>query len=481
MRTASTVAWQPLREQLRGDLVLPADDTYETARQAQIAEYDRIRPAAVAFCRSADDIRHCLRFAADNGIDVTARSGRHNFAGWSTGEGLIVDTSWLDHVAVTTDTVVIGAGAPAVEVVTALKPHGRQVVTGICPTVGMGGYVLGGGIGWQTRSYGPASDRLVAATVVTAAGDVVRASETEHPDLFWALRGGGGGNFGIVVDLEVRPIAVPRFTNFTLSWGWDHALDLLEHWQAWTTTGPRLLSSEIGALLVDAAPEAVPAVFMHGAYLGSQAEADAALDVLCHAAGAEPQLRVATELPYDQAMYQLYRCEGMSSRQRRRVGDNPEAVLPRQPFQRERHRLFTRPMDRAALASAIEAFDADRTAGQFRYFALMSLGGAANDVAPTATAYVHRDAEFLAKYALGGQDPTADYGADFATAAQQWVDRGFAVLDPLSNGHSYVNYPDPALADWQWSYYGENHRRLTEVKKTYDPTGVFRFAQSVGG
>ncbi|HUQ54783.1 FAD-binding oxidoreductase [Lentzea sp.] len=473
----STAAWEALRGRLSGELTRPADAGYDTARQLQIVEYDRVRPDAIAFCASTADVQACLTFAAEQGISVAPRSGRHNFAGWSTTEGLVVDTSRIDHVRGGGATVGLGPGALAVEVVAALHQHGQQVVTGICPTVCMGGYLLGGGIGWQTRSSGPASDHVVSVDLVTADGQAVRASADENADLFWALRGGGGGNFGIVTGFEVRPVSVPSMTNFTLSWSWEHALDLLERWQHWSSAGSRPLSSEIGALLVDAAPGAEPAVFMHGAYLGSQAEADAALDELCQVAA--PQLRLVGELPYEQAMYQLYRVEGMSPRQRRRAGDNPEAALPRQPFQRERHRLFTEPMGRHSLGEALEVFEQNRRAGQFRYFALMSLGGAANDVSSTETAYVHRDAQFLGKFALGGQNPDFDYDEEYVRAAEEWVGAGFSVLDPLSNGHSYVNYPDPALRDWQWSYYGENHARLAEVKKAWDPAGLFSFPQGV--
>ncbi|KPI19092.1 FAD linked oxidase domain-containing protein [Actinobacteria bacterium OK074] len=470
--------WERLRTDLAGEVVLPGDSGYGTARQLQIAEFDAVRPAGVAYCETVTDIQTCLSFGRAHELHVTPRAGGHNFAGWSTTEGMVVDVSRMDGVGLTDRTVHLAPGAQAVDVLLELAAHDRQIITGVCPTVCPAGYVTGGGIGWQTRSHGVAADRLVGAQLVLADGRLVRCSADEEPDLFWALRGGGGGNFGIVVDLEVLPTRVPRIVNFTAVWAWEHALDVLEQWQHWMAHGPAGLSSEIGAVLPDAAPGAVPFVMMHGGYAGPAEEFDALLAELCRAAGARPVSVEAEELPYADAMLKLYRCEGLTPAQRRRAGSNPEAQLPRQGFLRERHRLFAAPMTRTLVEGALAVFDGDRRAGQFRYFALTALGGAANQVDPAETAYVHRDALFLVKFTLIGEN--AAPGAAETAAAERWTDLGFDLIDPHSNGHSYLNYPDPVLSDWKWAYYGENYERLVEVKKTYDPTDFFTHPQSIG-
>ncbi|WP_431926079.1 FAD-binding oxidoreductase [Micromonospora wenchangensis] len=469
--------WAGLADRLSGRLVRPTDAGYDLARQLQIAEFDRVRPAAVAYCRTVDDVRACLAVADGTGVHLAIRSGGHNFAGWSTTDGLVVDLSRMDGVAFADGLVRLGPGAQAVDVLDRLGPHGPQIATGVCPTVCPAGFVTGGGLGFQTRRFGTAADRLVSARVVLADGSVVDCSTEREADLFWALRGGGGGNFGVVVELAVRPTHVPRMTLFTAVWGWDAALDVLDAWQHWADAAPDELSTEIGAVLPDAADGAVPTVMMHGAYLGERAGYQRALAELCAASGADPVHSTADELPYDRAMLRLYQCEGTSPQQRRRVGTTPEAMLPRQGFLRERHRTFAAPMDRAVVQDALRVFDTPRRAGQFRYLAFAALGGAANAVGRTETAYVHRDARLLAKFTLIGANEQPDEPE--LAAAQDWVDRGFAVLDPPSTGHSYVNYPDPALADWKWAYYGENYARLAEVKKAYDPAGRFSFAQSI--
>jgi len=470
--------WETLRTSLAGEVVLPADDRYATARQLQIAEFDAVRPAAVAYCETAADVRTCLLFGQANGLPVIARSGGHHFAGWSTGSGLVVDLSRLNSVGVLADTVHIGPGAQAVDVLLELAAHDRQIISGLCPTVCPAGFISGGGIGWQTRTHGVASDRLVSAEVVLADGRLVRCSADEEPDLFWALRGGGGGQFGVVVDLEVLPIRVPRLVNFTIVWDWEHALDVLANWQRWLADGPLELASEAGVLLPDAAAEAVPTVMAFGAFAGSRERFDAALAELSQAIGSPPLLVEAEELPYAEAMVKFYRCESLTPAQRRRTGTTPEAQLPRQGWLRERHRVFSAPLTRDLLGQCLEMLDRDRLPGQMRYFALLALGGAANEIGPTETAYVHRDAQFVAKFMAVSQQPR--YAAADAAAGERWSARGFALIDPHSNGHSYVNYADPELTDWKWSYYGENYERLVEVKKTYDPTAVFEHPQSIG-
>ncbi|MFD5829634.1 FAD-binding oxidoreductase [Lentzea sp. NPDC060358] len=473
------VRWEALASRLSGGLVLPGAEDYDSARQLQLAEFDSVRPGAVARCETEDDVVACLEFARAHDVHLVPRSGRHSFAGWSTTEGLVVDLSALDHVAVRGDVVHVGPGAQSVDVLESLEPHGVAVATGICPTVCAGGYLSGGGIGFQARKHGVASDRMVSARVVLADGRVVDCSAEEEPDLFWALRGGGGGNFGIVTDFAVRPFTTERMTGFTVMWQWDQALDLLETWPHWLAAAPRELGAETGVFLQDADPSATPVVLMIGTYLGARAQAEAALGELFSVAGLEPAMQqVHDDRPYHAAMAQFYETEGMSRRQRRRTGDNPEAVLPRQAFLRERHRLVSTPFARQTVADALEVFDGERRAGQLRYFAYTGLGGAVNEVASDATAYAHRDTAYLAKFTLSGeQAPGTD---EDEAAARAWVDRGFDTVDPHSNGHCYVNSPDPDLQNWQWAYYGDNHPRLAEVKKSVDPDGFFRFPQAIG-
>ena len=146
-----------LRDRLEGELVLPSDPGYGLATQLQNTEYDTVTPAAIAYCRSAKDVLACVRYARDTHVRVHVRSGGHSFNGWSTGEGLVIDLSRMNQVAVDAGTVRIGAGVQSLDALDRLKPLGRQIITGTFPTVGQGGFLTGGGLGWQTRRFGVAS------------------------------------------------------------------------------------------------------------------------------------------------------------------------------------------------------------------------------------------------------------------------------------------------------------------------------------
>lgn len=215
--------WTRLAGRLQGDLVLPGDANYPYAKQLQFATFDWVNPQAIAYCETIADVQACVRVARRNGVDVRVRSGGHNFEGWSTGPGLVIDVSRLNHVSVGASTVHMGPGAASIDALAALAPYNKQIIAGTCPTVCPGGFLSGGGIGNQTRRFGLGADRLVSAKVVLADGSVVHCSPTRDSSLFWALRGSGGGSFGIVVDFappcSTRLRAVPTSTSPASSGG----------------------------------------------------------------------------------------------------------------------------------------------------------------------------------------------------------------------------------------------------------------------
>ncbi|MDX3195973.1 BBE domain-containing protein [Streptomyces sp. MN03-5084-2B] len=330
----------------------------------------------------------------------------------------------------------------------------------------------------QTRKFGTASDRLVGATVVLADGRVVQASETSEPDLFWALRGGGGGNFGVVLDFEIVPVDQPRGVYFDTVWGWDKAAEVIEAWQKWSVSSSHDLGSSLLLALPDAAPGATPTIMLTGAYWGSQRELEAGLDALAAEAGTRPTTREVRELAYEDVMRQVYGCGQITTRECHLVGQNPDAKLPRNGLLRERTRIFDRPVVGPVLGDALAAFDADRRAGETRFLSFTATGGRANETSRTATAYWHRNAQFLTGFAALTSRPSVT--ADEEAAMTAWVDRGYQVLEPVSAHESYVNFPDTRLTDWQQAYYGGNYPRLLRVKRQYDPGNLFHHGQSVG-
>ncbi|MFF1378821.1 FAD-binding oxidoreductase [Streptomyces sp. NPDC058308] len=469
--------WERLRSHLQGDLVLPGDAGYAVAKQLDSKQYDTISPKAVAYCESPSDVALCLAFAQNHALALSVRSGGHSLGGYSTTTGLVIDVSRLNAVALSGDRATLGAGTQNVDVLNALAPAGLAVTGGACATVAAGGFIHGGGVGFLTRPLGVACDALTSARVVLADGRCVTASATSHPDLFWAIRGGGGGNFGVVTSYTLRPSPVTDVSTATLVFSWDKALDMLDGYTRWLVDAPRPIGGACVITLPDAAPGAVPIPAIRLVSTGTQAQLDDETGRLLALTG-QPANRTGGPVAYRDLMMGIYGCAAKTVPQCHRAEATAEGQLPRPSFSLERSRMFSEPMARTGWAGALAVFDAERRAGQMHQMQILPVGGAAADLSRTATAYVHRDSIVTTNFLVaipGSATPTA---ADKA-AGQAWVDRGFAAIDPYSSGETYQNFIDPALKDFQRSYYAENHPRLVAVKKAYDPHRVFTFAQSV--
>ncbi|HEY0804684.1 MAG TPA: FAD-binding oxidoreductase [Pseudonocardiaceae bacterium] len=459
--------WDKLRSALAGTLVLPGDPTYDTARQLDNGVFDAIAPAAIAYCANVMDVQTCLRFAQDQNITTAVRSGGHSAAGYSTTTGLVLDVSRLNQITVG-PTVTVGPGAQGVDVLAALTPVGMAAITGSCPTVCAGGYLQGGGIGPLSRKFGVGSDHLVSADVVLADGRFVRCSATCEPDLFWALRGGGGGNFGVVTRFELIPTTTTRMVTFSMVW--PLAAEVIAAYQPWLAAASNDLTAELTVINQNA--------IISGGWLGDPTALTPQLDELAAAVGTAPLNRTVTDQSYHDAMMAQYGCATKTVDQCHRTGTNPAALLPRHSFVVDRGRLLDNPLHSTAIDQALAAFAANPTAGQFRVLSITGLGGQINEVPSTATAYPHRTAQYYLNFTAGLNSftPTPDEQA----AAQMWADGGFAVAAQYGDGEGMVNFIDPHLPDWRRAYYGDNYDRLAQLKHHYDPHNFFRFPQSIG-
>ncbi|MFE5185143.1 FAD-binding oxidoreductase [Streptomyces sp. NPDC056628] len=475
----SGVPYGRLAARLSGRLVLPSDPYYTVARQLELGQFDAVNPQAVAYCRSAEDVSLCVRFAQDHGVRTAVRSGGHNYGGWSTTPGLIIDVSQLGAVTVkSASSVEIGPGAKNVTILNALAPHHLVVSEGGCPTVCAGGFLQGGGFGFLTRPTGMACDAVTAAQVVLADGRVVTASAKQNPDLFWAIRGGGGGNFGVVTRFTVTPHTGDQMAISNLIFPYDRMADVLDGVARWLVDAPHTIGGGAYVVQPDAAPGSVPQANVFLASRGTPAELSAEAARLLALTGA-PVQRQDGVMTYQQLMMMIFGCATLTEDQCQRSEKTPAGTLSRPAYGLERTRLGSAPYAASGWADVMRAFDADRRAGQARYLDFHFFGGAANELSRTATAYVHRDTLFSVNYRVLINDP-AQVTDEAKAVANAWVDRGFATIDPLSNGESYQNWMDPSLTDWKQSYYAENYPRLARVKNTYDPHRFFRFPQSIG-
>jgi len=446
--------WDALRGAIAGELVRPDSSGYEAVRKPAIANFHDARPLAVVLCNGAHDVAEAISFGARFGLPMAPRSGGHCFAGRSSTTGIVVDVTAMDAVSVESGLATIGAGARLGQIYGALAQERRTIPAGCGPAVGIAGLTLGGGFGILGRAHGLTSDRLVAAEVVLADGRVVECDGQRDGDLFWALRGAGGGRFGVVTSLVFGTVLEPETTAFHYVWPHAGAVGLIDAWQAWAPAAPDELAA---SLLVTAAADVdrPPLVHLFGAMAGSEADAAGLLDELVARAGSEPASASHTSLPYARAKGHLAD---------HGPGDHPPGLT----FSKSEY--FRRRLPAETIAALVEHLARDRTAGAARVLDFTPWGGAYNRVSPDATAFAHRDAQFLLKHevVVGLDKPAAT-----RESARRWLARSWAVAHPWGTGGVYPNFPEPDIDPWSAAHHGANRDRLVRVKARYDPRDVF--------
>lgn len=452
--TPSEAAWRELAGRLGGSLLRPGDPGFDPAALPFNLRYASRIPAGIAVCRDAQDVAAAVRWSRHVDMPFVVRGGGHSYAGYSTTEGLMISTAGLRDIAfdAASGEAIIGAGALNGDIYGALAAANATITHGRCPTVGVAGFLLGGGIGFNMRLLGVASDRLVSTDLVTADGAIVRASATDNPDLFWGCRGGGGGNFGISTSFRVETVpASPRIV-FAVRWAAPTAR-LLAAIIAALDAAPRELGSRLS--LDRYAGEAMATINLIGQFAGTRAALD---DVLAPAlSAAEPLEMAVTGFDYWTAQKALL------------DGDGPML------FQ-ERSRFAIGSLGEDFAEAALGWLRAWPEAGDSAHLVMFQTGGAINDMVPADTAFIHRNSRWLACLALTWSE---DDRVDAMERALAWQSVSHADLRRFAEGGAYQNFTDPELEDWAESYYGANLPRLRAVKRAVDPDNVFRFAQSI--
>ncbi|MGW5495855.1 FAD-binding oxidoreductase [Streptomyces olivaceoviridis] len=472
--SASAAAnWAALARDLDGSLVRPGDASWKTAHQLYNTRFDGLKPAAVAYVAHTADIRTALAYAHAHGVKVSIRNGGHSYAGYSSGDNrLIVDVSRLNRVRASGGQAVVGAGAKLIDVYRALAAKGVTIPAGSCPTVGVSGLVLGGGHGVASRAYGLTCDSLTQATLITADGKQLTANASTNKDLFWALRGAGNGNFGVVTELQFRTHAAPQAVTAYLTWPWAKAAQVLKAWQEWGPSQPDEIWS---SLHLECSPGRTPAISVACFSLGTYGELQNAVDRLAHLAGADASSVSLRRRGYEQAMEIYAGCSSFSGDAQCHLpgstpGRSPQGRLGRETYA-ARSDFFDRSLSAAGIQAVLKQIAAVR--GGAGSIAFTALGGAVNRVSPTATAFVHRRSRMLAQY-------IASWGAGASgSTAQSWLTSAHQAMQPYASGAAYQNYSDPTLKDWKKAYYGDAAARLAKVKQQYDPQRFFSYAQGL--
>ena len=470
--TPSGSKWASLQSGLEGELVLPDAAEFETARKLYNTRFDHIRPSAVAFCKTPQDVRECIDFARSSKTPIHTRSGGHSYAGWSTGPGLVIDVSRMNQVSVDTGSNIatIGAGAKLIDVYDGLAAKGRTLPGGSCPTVGIAGITLGGGISMLGRAYGMTCDNLLEAQIVTAKGEVLTCDKDRHPDLFWACRGGGGGNFGIATSLRFQTHPLKNITTLLMEWDWAHATKVIQSWQTWAPTMPdaawsycRMASNPRGEK---------QQIFVLIVFVGSEAELTPLLPALMGPVGAAPKRRVVEDMDGLHTMLSMAGCESKTVAQCHLEMTSKEGTLRRGTYT-AKSAFYDKPLSDDAIGRFLSHIEKAQSAGLQGGVMFDGFGGAVGRVPPQETAFVHRNALFSAQF-LTSWPEKSDEARNIA-----WIREFHADLRKDSSGGCYVNYIDPDLVDWQRAYYGSNYDRLVRIKKTYDPDHLFKIPQGI--
>jgi FAD binding domain/Berberine and berberine like len=455
MATAES-AWRELTAALEGDVVLPGSPRYDEVRRPPIPRFHDVRPQAVVLCRTPADVGEAIAFARRSGIALAVRSGGHDFAGRSSGPGMVLDLTAMNSLEVSDGLATVGPGCRLGDLYTALAQHDVTIPGGCGATVGIGGQALGGGLGLLGRARGLTSDQVVAAQVALADGRVVECGEHRHEDLFWALRGAGSHGLGVVTRLTLRTLPEPAATSFHLEWPYERASALIAAWQEWSPPAPDALAASL-LVTVGGTAGAEPVVHLFGSMIGSEAETAALLDEFVSVAGSEATSAERSHMRY--GSLKNYLAE-------RGPGDQEDENG--RPYMKSE--FFREPLPAGAVEALVELFVQGRPPGEARKLDFMPWGGAYNRVPADATAFPHREELFLLEHSVV---VPADFDGAATEAARAWLSDSWDLMHPSGSGGVYANFPDTDLPDEHRAYWRGNLDRVRRVKETYDPEGLF--------
>jgi FAD/FMN-containing dehydrogenase len=458
MKIQSNEKIETLKNNVKGQIVLPDDPNYDEVREIWNAMIDR-RPAVIVQCAEADDVLHAISYARENRLEISIRGGGHNIAGSALCDnGLLIDFSNMTTVSVDAQKrrAYVEPGATLGDFDKAVQAHGLASPVGINSTTGMAGLTLGGGFGWLTRKYGMTIDNLVSVEMVTADGRKIHVSENENKDLFWAIRG-GGGNFGVVTQFEFSLYPVgPEILAGLIVFPIDQAKQVLEKYREFVKSAPEELN--IWVVLRKAPPLPFLSESVHGKevvvlavfYAGDIAEGEKLIDPLRSFGDAYGE-HIGAQ-PYAQWQQAF----------------DPLLTPGARNYWKSHN--FTKLSD-GALDSIIE-FAGKLPSPQCEIF-IGLIEGAANRVPSDAMAYGHRDAKFVLNVHGRWDEATQD------EACIAWARAFFEASAPYASAGAYVNFMTEDEGNRVAAAYGANYERLKQIKKKYDPENIFHNNQNI--
>ena len=458
---AHAIPWGELADKMAGPLLRPGDPGFADLALPYNLVNAPVVPGAIARCVLVNDVAQAIQWARENGVPLVARSGGHSMAGFAVTTGLMIDVKLLNQTSFDSNTGIatIGGGLLNGGLYQALQANNVTITHGRCPKVGAAGYLLGGGIGFDVRRLGIASDSMVKSQIVTAEGDILTLSDKENSDLFWACRGGGGGNFGINTSFSVQTSPAPKsVTASRLIWTEkiDRVLPAifaalqdctvrLGAWITATAVTPEELASG----------EDVNIIF-EGQLVGPPEEL---ADILAPVYEIKrPSISDIKVLSYWDAQDNFFT-------------DTPESKKFLSRTQYFRGRIS--PAICAVLLDFLRRWPGTSKSATASF---MQMGGAVNALPPDATAFVHRTSDWLLLYypKWSVTDPE-----EVSIKAMVWQASLYDAVAPYAIPEAYQNFMDYSLQTYLSQYYRSNLGRLMRVKAAVDPTEVFKFPQSI--
>lgn len=441
------------QKRLTGRVIFKGDPGYERARKNWDPHTDRF-PKVFVFAQQTKDVANAISWARHNKVPIRPRSGRHaletNLS--QVNGGIVIDVSEMKKIKLNkkSGTVVVETGNRVGRIVDALAKQGFMAPFGDSPTVGIGGITPGGGIGPLQRTIGLISDNLLELEMVDAKGRVIRANKKQNSDLLWATRGGGGGNFGVYTKYKFKVRRAPaKATVFRITWPWAQFEKVVKKWQVWAPNASTKLGSELSV-----GPKKGGNVSMLGLYLGSKSEALRQLAPILSVG--TPTQKTIEYLPYTQVTKFMLAPDPVLTQ---RFSNQFSSGFGRRPFPEKAFK---------AMREFLEKAEGGTPAG----FYFLNWGGAVSRVAPQATAFYWRKADYYVEWNSSWVKPSHAARNIALTRSTR------KKLDPYIVG-SYINVPDQGITCSGPVYYGKNYARLRKVKAKYDPQNVFNNPQSI--
>lgn len=461
-------ALDDLRARLNGALMLPGDSGYAAASAPANGRYLDTLPAAVARCADEADVVTCIQWCNENGVSPVGRGGGHSYAGFSTTTGLMIDIRRLNSMAVDTREGIVTCGGAALnnDFFIATEDGPLFLPGGTCLGVGMGGLTLGGGIGYNAHRAGLTCDHLQASRIVTGAGEVLDIDGSTNSDLYWACRGGAGGNFGINTSFTFDLVEVPQdgIVYYRFEWtGADAAFATLAAFDTLIQTAPAAFNGVIMAEATEVGtgdPGEAINIMSRGQYVGPLDELRDLVAPLLEAATPDSQTVEA------KTFWDMQRMIASGEPDPHSFGDLS--------------RYSNRHLPESVTAELVDLLVSCPSRSADANGSIWSLGWVGGIVigqfSRTETAYVHRDATTLLR-------PTTVWPNDAPESVgnelNAWTDAVIAAIAPHTPDESYQNFPNRAIENWQRQYYAENFERLVDVKTAHDPGNLFNNPQSI--